>query len=152
MLGKICEAINQIKHVEYNGKPYDSKSAHFIGKMPFSDPDIKLALQRMALICRRLESKYPSCDESYYKNLLKNIRDSNKILCESLQTVIEETSEKKQEYETVRETFLDTEKIFDGEPLDSKTRSLLENKNYIYLKILCISSLEEIDKDEILPI
>ena len=153
LLDKICEAINDIKHVEYNGKPYDSKSAHFIGKMPFSDPGIKLALQRMALICLRLESRQPYCDDSYYKTLIESIRDNNTSLCKSLQNLTKKASdETHQEYQKVRKTFLYTQKILDEEPLDKNTRSLLENRNYIYLKRLCMSSLEEIDKDEILPI
>ena len=48
LLDKICEAISKIKKVKYNSRPYDLNSSHFIGKMPFRNPCIELALLQMS--------------------------------------------------------------------------------------------------------
>ena len=156
LLDKICETINKLKSVDYSGKPYDSDSSHFIGKMPFRDPGIELALQRMNHVCHQLEFAYDSenlrYNEKYYKNLLKKI-------CKSIQQLGDYLKEKnpaeneEEYYRDAHKQFLKIEKFFksDEEPLDQDARFLLEKTNCIKLKercTLCLDKIKEISKSK----
>ena len=150
LLDKICEAINKIEKVDCSGKPYDSDSAHFIGKMPFCDPGIELALLRMNNACHNLIVAYDSgklhYDEDYYKNLLRNILNSIQEFRNYLE---EETSAKneKEKKEAYVKLFQEIETYFVKEkPLHEKARFLLEKTNCRKLQKNCETGLDKISK------
>ena len=148
LLDKICEAATKIEKVECSGKPYDSDSAHFIGKMPFCDPGIELALHRMNNACHNLvvahDSKKFRFSESYYKTLLRDIRKSIKKLCDYLNEKI--NAENEQKYKEDLKTFREIQNFFKKDPLDKKARFLLKSTNYSTLKEKCVSGLKKISE------
>ena len=70
VLESTCQAINELKEVEYNGSPYDSDSVHLTGKKPFYDPVIAIALEQILNESRWLKDTILKTDK--IKNDIKN--------------------------------------------------------------------------------
>ena len=148
LLDKICEAINKIEKVDYSGKPYDSDSAHFIGKIAFRDPGIELDLLRMNKTCHDLILAYDlgklRYDEHYYHDcLLKDIRDCVQKLCNNLK---EASANNELKYKEPLKIFREIENFFEKDPLGGKVRFLLEKTNCSKLKKKCVSGLTKINE------
>ena len=147
LLGRICEAMNKIEKVDCSGKPYDSDSSHFIGKIPFCDPGIELALRRMKNACHHLifsnDSEKLSFDENYYHDSLKNIRDGIQTLCNYLKAT---SAENEPKYRKALKTFREIEEFFKEDSLNEKERFLLQKNNCSELKHKCVSSLNKISE------
>ena len=123
LLDKICEAINKINNVPYTGRPYDSDSVHFIGKMPFRDPGVELALVQIKKTCNRLISltkDHPFDGEEFpqnvdstiptVKNLLETVKNLLKTIKNLLEKYIKTKVANKQECLKVQKIFCNIEK------------------------------------------
>ena len=69
LLDKICEVISKNKKVKYISRPYDSNSFHLIGKMPFCNPCIELALTQI----RNTSDWLMNLDESFNNKDLPSV-------------------------------------------------------------------------------
>ena len=145
LLDRICEAINKIEKVDCSGKPYDSDSSHFIGKMPFCDPGIELALHRMNNACHHLIFAYDS-EKLSFDDSLKNIRDGIPKLCNYLKAT---STKNEPKYKKALKTFCEIEEFFKEDPLNEKERFLLQKNNCSELKRKCVSSLNKISERKI---
>ena len=105
LLDKICEAISNIKNVEYTGRPYDSDSVNFIRNMPFFDPGIELALVQMYAVCKSLNSLHIDLDKESFRRF--------QIIYDLLQNLIKMTeADSKQQFENIQKIFQEIEQEF----------------------------------------
>ena len=84
VLESTCQAINELKEVEYNGSPYDSNSVHLTGKKLFYDPVIAIALEQILNEARWLKDKILTIaavkrdiTDSYQKLIDNHLNDSS---------------------------------------------------------------------------